>query len=55
MSEFFRTQMGRKLIDGDIPKLVNVLERIAVQLERKNKLCLYLIRCGNQEHINYGR
>ena len=38
MSEFFRTQMGRKLIDGDIPKLVNVLERIAVQLERKNKL-----------------
>jgi len=38
MSEFFRTQMGRKLLDGDIPKLVNVLERIAVQLERKNKL-----------------
>tara|TARA_Y100001937_G_C6887730_1_gene227588 strand:- start:219 stop:404 length:186 start_codon:yes stop_codon:yes gene_type:complete len=38
MSEFFRTQMGRKLIDGDIPKLVNVLERIATQLERKNKL-----------------
>jgi hypothetical protein len=30
--------MGRKLIDGDIPKLVNVLERIAIQLERKNKL-----------------
>jgi hypothetical protein len=38
MSEFFRTQMGRKLIDGDIPNLVNVLERIATQLERKNKL-----------------
>jgi|TARA_Y100000289_G_C3810339_1_gene93405 hypothetical protein len=38
MSEFFRTQMGRKLLDGDIPKLVNVLERIATQLERKNKL-----------------
>ena len=38
MSEFFRTQMGRKLIDGDIPKLVNVLERIAIQLEQKNKL-----------------
>jgi len=38
MSEFFRTQMGRKLIDGDIPKLVNVLERIANQLEKKNKL-----------------
>ena len=38
MSEFFRTQMGRKLIDGDIPRLVNVLERIANQLEKKNKL-----------------
>jgi len=38
MSEFFRTSMGRKLIDGDIPKLVNVLERIAIQLEKKNKL-----------------
>ena len=38
MSEFFRTQMGHKLIDGDIPRLVNVLERIANQLEKKNKL-----------------
>ena len=38
MSEFFRTQMGRKLLDGDIPKLVNVIERIANKLERKNKL-----------------
>ena len=38
MSEFFRTAMGRKMIDKDIPKLVNVLERIAIQLEQKNKL-----------------
>ena len=38
MSEFFRTQMGRKLIDGDIPNLVKVLERIAIQMERSNKL-----------------
>ena len=38
MSEFFRSQMGRKLLDGDIPKLVNVLERIAIQLEKKNVL-----------------
>ena len=38
MSEFFRTQMGRKLIDVDIPNLVNVLVRIANQLEKKNKL-----------------
>ena len=26
--------MGRKLIDGDIPKLVHVLERIAIQMEK---------------------
>ena len=38
MSEFFRTAMGRKLIDGDIPNLVKVLERIAIQMEKKNKL-----------------
>jgi len=38
MSEFFRTQMGRKMVDKDIPKLVDVLERIALQLEKKNKL-----------------
>jgi hypothetical protein len=38
MSEFFRTGMGRKFYDADVPKLVNVLERIAVQLEKKNKL-----------------
>ena len=38
MSEFFRTQMGRKMVDKDIPKLVNVLERIAIQLEQKNIL-----------------
>jgi hypothetical protein len=38
MSEFFRTQMGRKLLDADLPKLVNVLERIAIQMEKKNTL-----------------
>lgn len=38
MSEFFRTAMGRKLIDGDIPNLVKVLERIAIQMEKSNKL-----------------
>ena len=38
MSEFFRTQMGRKLLDPDIPKLVNVLERIAIQMEKKHTL-----------------
>ncbi len=30
--------MNKKLIDGDIPKLVHVLERIAIQMEKKNKL-----------------
>jgi len=38
MSEFFRTQMGRKFYDTDIPQLVKVLERIASQMEKKNKL-----------------
>tara|TARA_R100001163_G_C5047304_1_gene184490 strand:+ start:1217 stop:1402 length:186 start_codon:yes stop_codon:yes gene_type:complete len=38
MSEFFRTQMGRKFYDADIPQLVKVLERIATQMEKKNKL-----------------
>ena len=38
MSEFFRSQMGRKFYDADVPQLVKVLERIATQLERKNKL-----------------
>jgi len=38
MSEFFRTGMGRKFYEADVPKLVNVLERIATQMERKNKL-----------------
>jgi|TARA_R110001632_G_scaffold140520_1_gene256529 hypothetical protein len=38
MSEFFRTQMGRKFYDADIPQLVKVLERIANQMEKKNKL-----------------
>jgi|TARA_X000001382_G_C3136531_1_gene168112 hypothetical protein len=38
MSEFFRTGMGRKFYEADVPKLVSVLERIATQMERKNKL-----------------
>lgn len=36
MENFFRTQMGKKLIEGDVPKLVKVLERIADQLETAN-------------------
>jgi len=38
MSEFFRTAMGRKFYDADIPQLVKVLEKIATQMENKNKL-----------------
>lgn len=38
MSEFLRTSTGRKLLEKDIPKLTSVLERIADQLERSNKL-----------------
>ena len=30
--------MGRKFYEADVPKLVSVLERIATQMERKNKL-----------------
>jgi hypothetical protein len=38
MSEFFRTAMGRKFYDADIPQLVKVLEKIASQMDKKNKL-----------------
>lgn len=38
MSEFFRTQMGRKFYDTDMPSLVKSLEKIASQMERQNKL-----------------
>ena len=38
MSEFFRTAMGRKFYDADMPQLVKVLEKIATQMENKNKL-----------------
>ena len=38
MSDFFRTSMGRKFYEADIPKLTTVLERIANQMEIANKL-----------------
>ena len=38
MSDFFRTVMGRKFYEADIPKLPNALERIANQMEVANKL-----------------
>jgi hypothetical protein len=36
MDNFFRTQMGKKLVESDVPKLVKVLERIAEQMETAN-------------------
>ena len=38
MSEFYRSQMGRKFYDTDAPRLVKVLERIAMQMEKQNIL-----------------
>jgi hypothetical protein len=38
MSEFFRTAMGRKFYDNDMPQLIKVLEKIGTQMENKNKL-----------------
>ena len=38
MNEFYRTSMGRKFYESDLPKLVSVLERIANKMEESNKL-----------------
>jgi hypothetical protein len=35
MVEFFKTVMGRKLIEADFPRLVHALERIASSMEKK--------------------
>lgn len=36
--DFFETALGRRFYDGDVPKLVKVLDRIATALEEHNKL-----------------
>lgn len=38
MQEFFRTVIGRKFYEGDIPKLISVLEKIGNQMEKANLL-----------------
>jgi len=38
MSEFFRTAMGSKFYNADMPRLIKVLEHIGTQMEAKNKL-----------------
>jgi len=38
MKDFYRTSAGRRFFEQDVPALVEALNRIATQLERKNKL-----------------
>ena len=38
MSEFYRTSMGRKFYESDLPRLISVLEKIANKMEESNKL-----------------
>ena len=38
MSEFYRTQTGRKFYESDIPRLISVLEKIADRMDESNKL-----------------
>jgi len=37
MVEFFQTLMGRRFYEGQVPRLISALERIAVCLEEKNE------------------
>jgi len=38
MPDFHETRMGRRFIEGTMPKIANALERIADALERRNDL-----------------
>lgn len=38
MADFFRTSMGRKYYESDIPNLIAVLEKINTQMEKANLL-----------------
>ena len=38
MNEFYKTAMGRKFYETDVPKLINVLEKIASKLDESNRL-----------------
>jgi len=35
--EFFQTVMGHRFYEGDVPRLVKALERIADALEKRNE------------------
>ena len=38
MMEFIRTFIGKRFFDGQLPALINALERIADALEKQNEL-----------------
>jgi len=38
MSDFYRTTMGRKFYEADLPRLIEVLEKIGKQMESANQL-----------------
>jgi hypothetical protein len=38
MTEFFATMMGRKFYEGDVPRLVRALEKIAAEMKRANDI-----------------
>lgn len=37
MAELHETMYGKKLLEGDIPRIAKALERIATALENQNK------------------
>lgn len=37
MSDFYKTTMGRKFYESDLPKLISVLEKIANKMDESNK------------------
>lgn len=38
MSDFYKTSMGRKFYESDLPRLINALENISKRLDESNKL-----------------
>ena len=38
MNDFYRTPMGRKFYESDLPNLITALEKIANRMDESNKL-----------------
>jgi len=38
MNDFYKSSMGRKFYETDMPKLINVLEKIASKMDEANRL-----------------